>query len=269
MAKATRRRTKPPTLPGDKAHPRLSSKAYAARLQPLQYRLRAIAIAYVRQRLNGIVVVEGGDTAGKGGAIRRLTAELDPRHYAVWPIGAPSAEEARHHYLWRFWRRLPERGRIAVFDRSWYGRVLVERVDGLAAEARWRHAYDEICAFEASLVADGTRLVKLYLHVSPNEQRARLAERMADPYKHWKVSAADFRAYVLRDRYAAAATEMFRRTSTAAAPWHVIAGDDKHHARLAALETVIEAFGKGIDVAPPPVDAETARLAREVLGEED
>jgi polyphosphate kinase 2 (PPK2 family) len=269
MAKTKRRQTKTPALPSDKAHPRLSSKAYAARLQPLQYCMRSIALSYVHQGLSGIVVVEGCDTAGKGGAIRRLTAELDPRHYVVWPIGAPSAEEARHHYLWRFWQRLPGRGRIAVFDRSWYGRVLVERVDGVTSEARWRQAYDEICAFEASLVADGTRLVKLYLHVSPEEQRARLAERMKDQYKHWKVSAADFRAYVLRDRYAAAAAEMFLRTSTRAAPWHVIAGDDKHYARLVVLETVIDAFGKGIDVAPPPVDAETARLAREVLADPD
>ena len=254
-------------LPADDAHPKLKNGDYMARLQPLQYLMRSISISYFRQGLKGIVVVEGTDTAGKGGAIRRMTAELDPRHYDVWPIGPPSVEESRHHYLWRFWQRMPERGLIAVFDRSWYGRVLVERVEGLTPEAHWRRAYDEIRGFEQTLIDEGTRFVKIYLHVSAEEQRARLAERVRDPHRHWKVSAADFKSHLLRDRYLEAAEDMFERTSTDEAPWHVIAGDNKHHARIAVLETVTKALAKGVDLTPLPLDAETARLAEEVLGE--
>lgn len=132
--------------------------------------------------------MEGSDAAGKGGAIRRLTGELDPRHYDVWPIGPPSAEDLAHPYLWRFWQRIPANGTVAIFDRSWYGRVLVERVDGLIDADRWRQAYDEINAFEQGLVANGVRLIKVYLHVSPEEQRRRLAERVRDAYKSWKIS---------------------------------------------------------------------------------
>lgn len=254
-------------LPADDAHPKLKNKEYDARLRPLQYLMRSISISHFRQGLKGIVVIEGTDTAGKGGAIRRLTAELDPRHYDVWPIGPPSVEETRHHYLWRFWQRMPERGLIGVFDRSWYGRVLVERIDGLTPEAHWQRAYGEICDFEKTLVDEGTRFVKIYLHVSEKEQRERLAERVRDPHKRWKVCAADFRSHLLRDRYLEAAEEMFDRTSTDAAPWQVIAADDKKHARIAVLEAVTEALGKDVDLTPLPLDAETARMAAEVLGE--
>jgi len=254
-------------LPEKVAHPVLSAQDYKQALTPLQYLMRSISLSYFRQRLNAVVVIEGSDAAGKGGAIRRMTAELDPRHYDVWPIGPPSAEELRHHYLWLFWQRMPETGLIGIFDRSWYGRVLVERVDALTPETRWREAYDEINAFEKSLVDDGTRLVKIYLHVSSEEQRRRLAERVKDPHKNWKVSPADFRNNLQRDSYVAATEEMLERTSTDAAPWHVIAADDKRHTRISVLEIVTGALSRDVDLTPRPLDDETLRLAREVLGD--
>lgn len=267
MSKKQRWKPSTVSLPSDADHPSLSHQAYAEQLLPLQYLMRSTSISYIRQGLSGIVVIEGSDAAGKGGAIRRMTAELDPRHYAVWPIGPPSAEEGRHHYLWRFWRRLPERGHIAIFDRSWYGRVLVERVDALTTKVGWRRAYDEIRAFEKSLIDDGTQLVKIYLHVSAEEQRRRLAERVKDPHKRWKLSADDFRSHLLRQEYLAAATEMFERTSTKRAPWHVIPADNKRYARIAVLETVTDVLSRNVDLTPLPLDDETARLALDVLRE--
>lgn len=256
-----------PVLPPDADHPALSAKAYEKALHPLQLLMRSITLSYHRQGLNAVVVIEGSDAAGKGGAIRRMTAELDPRHYDVWPVGPPTADELRHHYLWRFWQRLPEHGLIGIFDRSWYGRVLVERVDSLTTETRWRQAYDEIRHFEQSLIDDGTRLVKIYLHVSADEQRHRLAERVRDPHKNWKISAADFRNNLQRDSYVTAAAEMLERTSTEAAPWHVIAADDKRHTRISVLETVTGVLARDVDLTPRPLDDETLRLAREVLGD--
>lgn len=257
-----------PKLPADDEHPEISVKEYEKALRPLQHLMRSISLSYFRQGLNAVIVVEGSDAAGKGGAIRRMTAELDPRHYDVWPIGPPTADELRHHYLWRFWQRLPGQGLIGIFDRSWYGRVLVERVDALTMEARWRQGYDEINNFERLLVDDGIRLVKLYLHVSADEQRRRLAERVENPHKNWKISAADFRNNLQRDAYIAATTEMLEKCSTAAAPWHVIAADDKRHTRISVLETVTTVLSQGIDLTPRPLDNETLRLARQVLGDQ-
>ncbi len=254
-------------FPADGKHPRLSKKVYAAELRSLQYLMRSISINYFKRNLTGIVVIEGSDTAGKGGAIRRMTAELDPRLYDVWPIGPPTAEESRHHYLWRFWQRLPEAGLIGIFDRSWYGRVLVERVDGLTTEANWRRAYDEINRFEETLIDAGTRIVKIYPHVSAEEQKSRLAERVRDSHKRWKISAADFRSHLKREAYLEAAAEILARTSTDAAPWSVIAADSKRYARIAVLKTVTQAFARDVDLSPPELDAETLRMAREVLGE--
>lgn len=252
-------------FPADGTHPRLNKEAYAEQLRPLQYLMRATALSFVGRGYGGIVVIEGADTAGKGGAIRRLTAELDPRHYDVWPIGPPTTEELRHHYLWRFWQRLPEKGEIGIFDRSWYGRVLVERVEELIKEKRWRRAYEEINAFEETLTEDGIKLVKIYLHVSAAEQQERLAERVQTPHKRWKVSAADFRSYLRRDDYLVAAEEMIERTSTKRAPWTVIPADNKRAARIAVLNTVTKVFGDNLDLTPLPLDDETKRLAQKVL----
>ncbi|MCA8927460.1 MAG: polyphosphate kinase [Alphaproteobacteria bacterium] len=257
---------RPPSLPADDAHPKLSKDDYEDRLRPAQYRMRTVALAGHTQGHRGIVVVEGGDTAGKGGAIRRLIAELDPRFFHVWPIGPPTPAERGQHYLQRFWARLPPAGQIAIFDRSWYGRVLVERVDGLTPADRWRAAYDEINAFEQALIDDGIRIAKFYFHVTRDEQQARLVERVRDRFKWWKISEADIRAHLAYDAYREAATEMLERTSTAAAPWHVIAADDKRHSRLVLLDTVAEAFARGVDTDPTPLTADLHRLARDVLG---
>jgi len=255
-----------PTLPRDADHPKLPKREYDERLKPAQYRMREVALAFHQRGHRGVVVIEGSDTAGKGGAIRRLAAELDPRFFHVWPIGPPTPLEERQHYLQRFWARIPPEGQIAIFDRSWYGRVLVERVDELTAEKRWREAYDEINAFEASLVADGIRLAKFYLHVTRDEQQARLTERAKAPHKWWKISAADIRAHLAKDAYEVAAREMLARTSTELAPWHILAANDKRHARIAILDTVVAQFSAGVDTTPTPLPPEVQRLARDVLG---
>lgn len=255
-------------LPDDDAHPTVSKRDYDKRLKTAELRMREVALACHEQGQRGVVVVEGADTAGKGGAIRRLTGELDPRFYHVWPIGPPTPAEEDQHYLQRFWQRLPVAGQIAIFDRSWYGRVLVERIDELTPEARWRAAYNEINDFEAALVADGIRIAKFYLHVSDAEQQNRLIERAQQPHKWWKISEADIRAHLAYDTYCAAAAEMLAETSTDAAPWHVIAADQKRHARLQVLDTVINAFGDGLDLKPSPMPDTLQRMVRDVLGVE-
>ncbi|HZK92151.1 MAG TPA: polyphosphate kinase [Stellaceae bacterium] len=245
---------------------RLADKAaYEHDLGHAQIEMLKVEQAYRVGGLRGIIVFEGWDAGGKGGAIQRLTARLDPRGIRVWEIAKPSSEEQGRHYLWRFWQRLPPPGHIAVFDRSWYGRVLVERVEGLTAEANWRRAYREINEFERMLVDDGVRLVKLFLHVSAEEQLKRLAERIADPIKHWKIAPDDIRNYALRAGYVAAMDEMFEKTSTGEAPWRVIAGDHKWFARVAAIRTAVDILGDGLELAPPPVDTDVATTAAKLL----
>lgn len=253
-------------LPKKDDHPKIIKRDYDERLRAAQLRMRTVALALHSQGERGVVVVEGTDTAGKGGAIRRLTAELDPRWFRVWPIGPPSPEERLQHYMQRFWQRMPLDGEIAIFDRSWYGRVLVERVDGLIPEERWRAAYAEIRRFEESLTADGIRIAKFYLHVTAEEQQDRLIARAKQPHKWWKISEADIRAHLAYDTYAAAAEEMLAETSTKAAPWTVIAADDKLHARLTVLDEVGRRFGDGLDLSPHPMSEELQRLVHDVLG---
>lgn len=250
----------------DAEHPKVPKREYDDRLTGAQYRMRDVALAFHNQGIKGIVVVEGTDTAGKGGAIRRLTAELDPRFFQVWPIGPPNDTERGQHYLQRFWSRMPMAGAIAIFDRSWYGRVMVERVEGLTPEVRWREAYQEINAFEAALAADGIRVAKFYLHVSKEEQRKRLIQRATEPRKWWKISEADIRSHLAYDAYREAADEMIAETSSDAAPWTVVLADDKRHTRLALLDTVAERFSSGIDLSPAPMSEQLQRLARDVLG---
>ena len=203
-----------------------------------------------------LVLFEGWDASGKGGAIQRLVGELDPRHVRVAQFAAPTPDEKRHHFLWRFWPVLPGWGGMAVLDRSWYGRVLVERVEGFASEEAWRRAYQEIADLETSLAAEGTVLVKFWMHVSPEEQLRRFESRRADPYKAWKLTDEDWRNREKRSAYEAAVEEMLDRTSTAVAPWHVIPADDKRWARVAVVRTVCEAVEsalreRGIDPDPP------------------
>ncbi len=208
-----------------------------------------------------IVVFEGWDAAGKGGAIRRMTARLDPRGLKVWPIGPPGQLEQRHHYLHRFWKRLPEEGSLAIFDRSWYGRVLVERVEGLAPKSDWQRAYREINTFERMLRDDGALLVKLFMHISPGEQLHRFQRRLDDPTKRWKLTPEDLRNRSKQHAYEKAIAAMLRRTSTPHAPWTVIPAEDKRYARLAAMRTVIETLSPELPPAPTHIDSEVARLA--------
>jgi polyphosphate kinase 2 (PPK2 family) len=236
---------------------------YGRQLAALQERLARLLVAHVLHRRKSIILFEGWDAAGKGGAIQRMTAKWDPRHYSVWPIGAPSADEKQRHFLWRFWTRLPPAGRIAAFDRSWYGRVLVERVEGLASEPEWRRAYDEINEFEAQQVQDGTAIIKLFFHVTQKVQDKRLRARLKHPWKRWKVGPEDFRNREKRPAYLTAMNEMFLHTHTRWSPWHVIDGNDKKAARIAALSLVAEELAKCVPATPPAASPEVERLARE------
>jgi polyphosphate kinase 2 (PPK2 family) len=240
-------------------------ESYERRLERAQVAMLKVEQAFRVEGLRGIVVFEGWDAGGKGGAIQRLTAELDPRWVQVSSFAKPAPEEQGRHYLWRFWQKLPPPGHIAIFDRSWYGRVLVERVEGLTQEADWRRAYREINEFERLLIDDGVRLVKIFLHVSAEEQLKRLGERIADPVKHWKIAASDIRNYAMRAGYIAALDEMCAKTSTGRAPWRVIPGDHKWFARVAAIDTVVEVLGKGLQLRSPPVDRDVAKAAKELL----
>ena len=235
-------------------------------LAEAQANLRTLQLAYMRQEARAVVVFEGWDASGKGGAIRRMAAVLEPRAVAFWSIGAPRERWQGRHYLERFWSRLPEPGNLAVFDRSWYGRVLVERVEELADESAWRRAYGEINAFEDMLAADGVRIVKLFMHISAKEQLARFQKRLNDPAKRWKLTAEDIRNWRKREAYESAITDMVRETSTVEAPWHVIAADNKSYARVAALRTIYDTLAAGLDIELPDVDPEAAAMARRELG---
>ena len=198
------------------------------------------------------VVFEGWDASGKGGAIRRLVAPLDPRHVRVTSFAAPSHDELRHHWLWRFWPCLPGRGGMAVFDRSWYGRVLVERVEGLTSPEAWERAYDEIREFERMLVVEGTILVKLWMHISDKEQLHRFEARANDPLKRWKLTDEDWRNREKRAAYTQAVEDMVARTGTLQAPWTLVSADSKRWARVQVLEAVNAAIEAAVPGAPPP-----------------
>ena len=187
------------------------------------------------------VLFEGWDASGKGGAIKRLVAPLDPRHVRVAQFAAPTHDEKRHHFLWRFWPVLPGWGGFAVLDRSWYGRVLVERVEGYATEEQWSRAYEEIAQFERTLTAEGMILVKFWMHVSEDEQLARFESRRDDPLRAWKLTDEDWRNRQKRPQYEAAVEEMLERTDRSWAPWHVVPGDQKRLARVTVVETVCDA----------------------------
>jgi AMP-polyphosphate phosphotransferase len=192
------------------------------------------------------VVFEGWDASGKGGAIKRLVAKLDPRHVRVKQYAAPTHDEKRHHFLWRFWPALPGWGGMTVLDRSWYGRVLVERVEGYAAEEQWRRAYDEIVDFERTLAAEGMVLIKFWMHISDEEQLERFERRARDPLKAWKLTDEDWRNREKRADYVAAVEEMVNRTSVDAAPWHLVEAESKRYARVKVIETVIAEIEAGM-----------------------
>jgi polyphosphate kinase 2 (PPK2 family) len=248
----------------------LSKKKAAARLDTAVLRLlhlRLILGGQVGDHRIGpplCVVFEGWDASGKGGAIKRLVSPLDPRHVRVAQFAAPTYDEKRHHFLWRFWPVLPGWGGMAVLDRSWYGRVLVERVEGFATGDQWARAYDEIVEFERTLTAEGMIMVKFWLHVSADEQLRRFRSRAGDPLRSWKLTDEDWRNREKRKDYEKAVEEMLDRTDHPNAPWHVVPGDDKRLARVVVVETVCRAVEKelttrGYDLSGPgplPADAD-------------
>jgi polyphosphate:AMP phosphotransferase len=213
---------------------------YLKRMAELQGELGALARKLKKKQRGAIFLFEGSDAAGKGGAIRRLVWSLDARQYRIIPISAPSDEERAHHYLWRFFRQLPPRGRITIYDRSWYGRVLVERVEGFASEDAYTRAYKEINDFEQELTRDGIILVKFWLQISPDEQLRRFQEREREPWKQHKITAEDYRNRQKSHQYEAAAAEMISRNSTEYAPFTLVEAEDKHYARIKVLEAVCE-----------------------------
>ncbi len=228
-------------------------------------RLRLMLGGQIGERRIGpplCVVFEGWDASGKGGAIKRLVRPLDPRHVRVAQFAAPTYDEKRHHFLWRFWPVLPGWGGMTVLDRSWYGRVLVERVEGFATEEQWCRAYDEIVEFERTLVAEGMIMVKFWMHVSEEEQLRRFEDRANDPLRVWKLTDEDWRNRDRRPQYEAAVEEMLARTDRPRTPWHVVAGDDKRLARVTVVETVCAAIEAGLLAHGHRLDDPAADRAR-------
>jgi AMP-polyphosphate phosphotransferase len=242
---------------------KLSPKDYTRRLSELQIKLMKIQQAYLVQGRSAVLVFEGWDAAGKGGTIRRISAALDPRSFKVWPIGAPRPYYLERHFLVRFMERLPPRGAISAFDRSWYGRVLVERVEELTPVNRWRSGYREIVDFERMLVDDGTRVVKIFFHISPDVQLRRFEERLRDPLKRWKLSYEDFRNRQRWSEYEIAIDEMLERTSTTFAPWRVVSANDKKLGRISAMQEIADRLEVGVDLSPPSLDESVIRAADE------
>ncbi|MFB2839159.1 polyphosphate:AMP phosphotransferase [Floridanema evergladense] len=216
----------------------LSKSEYRIQLSREQVKLRKLQLSIHKHQVPVLIIFEGWDAAGKGGAIKRLTDILDPRSYNVSAFAAPTDEEKAHHYLWRFWRRLPMAGTIGIFDRSWYGRVLVERVEGFATENEWRRAYQEINEFEAQLTSDGYVLLKFWLQISQEEQLKRFEERQNDPFKQYKLTEEDWRNREKWPLYEVAVNQAIQRTSTPTAPWTLIPANDKYLARVKVIQTV-------------------------------
>jgi AMP-polyphosphate phosphotransferase len=233
----------------------LDEKEYQKYLIEYQVALHALAYqVYVQQR-PVIIVFEGWDAAGKGGAIRRVTEKLDPRGFVVYSIAAPKGDEATHHYLWRFWNRLPETGQIAIFDRSWYGRVMVERIEGFCTEAEWKRAYREINYFERQLVDFGTILFKFWLHIDKDEQLRRFESRSDDRLRSWKLTDEDWRNREKWDAYEEAVNEMLLKTSTIAAPWTIVEGNSKPYARIKILKTLADKLSAELNYNPQEAGA--------------
>jgi polyphosphate:AMP phosphotransferase len=222
---------------------KVGDEEFEHELARLQARLNALQRRAGKRGVSTILVFEGWDAAGKGGAIRHVTGSLDARDYQVIPIAAPNDEERAHHYLWRFWRHLSRAGRLTIFDRSWYGRVLVERVEGFATEAEYMRGYGEINHFEEQLVADGILLLKFWIHVSKAEQLKRFRDRSRTSYKRWKITEEDWRNRKRWDDYTVAVNDMVARTSTTIAPWTLVEGNDKNFARLKVVRTVADCLG--------------------------
>jgi polyphosphate kinase 2 (PPK2 family) len=226
-----------------------TSRLYAAQRKLLELRLQIGGLLPGTPDLGPgcLVVFEGSDAGGKGGAIKRIVDPLDPRHYRVTAFAKPSFDEKRKHFMWRFWKEVPGMGGLALFDRSWYGRVLVERVEGYATEEQWKRAYEEIVQFERNLVLEGVIIVKFWLQISPEQQLKRFEGRQADPLRSWKLTDEDWRNRDKIDRYQEAVEEMFTRTDHELAPWHVVSGEQKKWARVTCLEVLVRRIEQGIE----------------------
>lgn len=250
----------------DPAYSIESKEYYEKKLKKRQKSILQVQQAYYHQKQRAIIVLQGWDASGKGGAIRRLTEKLDPRGYKVHPIAAPRPEEQGRHYLYRFQTRLPIPGTWSIFDRSWYERVLVERIEEYATTKEWQRAYQEINEYERMLTDDGVRIVKIFLHISKEEQLNRFRERIHNPYKQWKITSEDLRNRDKWKEYEIATNDMLKYTSTLSSPWHVIPSNKKWYTRLKVLKTVYKALSDGIDLTPPPLDEELSRTTEEQLG---
>lgn len=222
----------------------IDKKDYKKEYDDLKIELLKCQLRVREDNLKVLILFEGWDAAGKGGAIKRLTEPMDPRGYRVYSISAPSDFEKARHYLWRFWIHLPSKGEIVIFDRSWYGRVLVERVEKFAAKDEWKRAYDEINNFEKMLADDGTIFLKYFIHISKEEQKKRFEERETDPLKKYKIGKDDFRNRSHWDEYLEAYEEMFEKTETDQAHWHIIPGNDKDYARIKVAKTFVKHLRK-------------------------
>ena len=219
---------------------------YERELKMLQERIRELHGELYRRRIPVVLGFEGWDAGGKGGAIKRLTAKMDPRGYVVHPTASPNPVERQYHYLWRFWRDMPKAGHITIFDRTWYGRVMVERIEGFCTKSEWRRAYREINDIERTLTREGVLVLKFWMQIDKDEQERRFRERQENPEKQWKITEEDWRNREKWDQYETAVNEMLIRTSTANAPWIVVEGNDKYYARLKVLRTVVEAIEERI-----------------------
>ena len=224
----------------------LQKAEYKSRLKGLQDELSDLHNRLYRKKVPVIICYEGWDAAGKGGNIRRVTAAMDPRGYEVIPIASPSTEELSHHYLWRFWKHLPKTGHIAIFDRTWYGRVMVERIEGLCSEEEWKRAYREINEFERDLTDWGAVVIKFWLQIDKDEQLRRFQDRENTPEKRWKITDEDWRNREKWDKYEEAVNDMLKYTSTETAPWHIIESQDKRYGRISALEIIIDEIKKHV-----------------------
>lgn len=228
----------------------LDRDTYVREVTRRQVQLRELGNQIYLQKRPVVLVFEGWDAAGKGGAIKRITEKLDPRGYVVYPISAPAGEDKTKHYLYRFWRRLPESGQIAIFDRSWYGRVLVERVEGFAKEHEWKRAFKEINSFERQLRDFGTIVAKFWVHISREEQLRRFEERKATGYKAWKLTDEDWRNREKWALYEEAVEDMLLKTSTRGAPWCLVEGNEKYWARVKVLSKVVEVLSRELNCEP-------------------
>ncbi len=237
---------------------------YVKQLLSYQLQLQQLAYKLYQDKRTLVVLYEGWDAGGKGGNIKRVTEKLDPRGYEVFPIAAPRGEDKTHHYLWRFWRRLkpPDEKQVLIFDRTWYGRVLVERVEGFCTQDEWKRAYREINEFERQLVDFGMIIAKFWIHIGQEEQLRRFEERKSTEYKSWKLTDEDWRNRDKWPQYEDAVEDMLLRTSTVTAPWTIVEGNDKYHARVKTLQTLVERLSNELNHHVEDPVTELAKLKK-------